>query len=76
MADTTIRVTSDFARHYASAQIHCTRCGHKLIASPEKLAEMFPVPMQLGMARYRLRCIACGGRMPEIEVLEKPPPHS
>jgi DNA-directed RNA polymerase subunit RPC12/RpoP len=72
MADITIRVTSDFAKRYSSAGIRCIRCGHKVVVSAEKIAEMFPVPMQLAAARYRLRCKACGGRMPEIEVLRAP----
>jgi len=76
MADTTIRLTSDLAKRYASLRIHCTRCGHERIASPENLAEMFPKPMQLEWARFRLRCAACGGRSPLIEILDKPPPHS
>jgi DNA-directed RNA polymerase subunit RPC12/RpoP len=75
MADITIRATSDFAKGYSSAGIRCTRCGHKVVVPAEKIAEMFAVPMQLAAARYRLRCKACGGRMPEIEVL-KPPPRS
>lgn len=42
MADSTIRLTSDLAKRYASLRIHCVRCGHERIATAEKLAEMFP----------------------------------
>jgi hypothetical protein len=41
------------------------------VAGPDKIREMFPRMMMLEIARFRLRCKACGGRMPEIEVLRK-----
>jgi hypothetical protein len=76
MADTTNRFTSDCAKRYASLKISCLQCGHMLIASPEKLAEMFPKPVHIAWARFRLWCAAYGGRTPMIEMLDKPPPHS
>lgn len=73
MADTNVRVTSDIGRLHHLLLIRCNRCGHRLLASGEMLAKMFPVPMRLADARFRLRCRACGGRMPELEVIRKPP---
>ena len=73
MADHRISTTACFARFHASARISCGRCGHSLVASGANLARMFPKPMLVESARYRLRCRACGGRAPEIDILRKPP---
>ena len=73
MADHRISTTACFAKFHASARISCGRCGHSLVASGADLARMFPMPMLVETARYRLRCRACGGRAPEIDILRKPP---
>jgi hypothetical protein len=69
--DDSITTTAAVTRWYASLKISCTQCGHQLVAGPDKVAEMFPRMMKLDKVRYRLRCRACGGRMPQVEVLRK-----
>lgn len=73
MADDSIRSTTTLIERFGSLRIACTRCGHSLLAGPDRLSEMFPRMMMLDRVRYRLRCRACGGRMPRVEVLPKPP---
>src|SRR5688572_9832072 len=73
MTDHRISTTACLAKHFAKARISCGRCGHSLIASAADLTRMFPRPLLLEAARFRLRCRACGARAPEIEILRKPP---
>ena len=72
MADHRISTTACLAKHHASARISCGRCGHSLVVSAADLARMFPRPLLLDAARFRLRCRACGGRGPEIDIVRKP----
>jgi hypothetical protein len=71
--DDSIRTTAAVTRWNANLRISCGHCGHQFVAGPDKVAEMFPRMMALDKVRFRLRCRACGGRMPIVEVLRKAP---
>lgn len=73
MADTKFYLTSCIAKRYASLEIACGRCGHKIVADGPKISEMFPRPISLEIAPHRLRCKACGKRTPRLTVIRKPP---
>ena len=69
MADDSVKSTTSLIRRFGSLRITYTRCGHSLLAGPDRLAEMFPRMMMLDKLRPRLRCKACGGRMPRVQML-------
>lgn len=72
MADTRIRTILCFRRLRARAEIKCTRCGHTIVVMAAKLEQMFPQPLALEWARYRLKCRSCGSRAAEITPVYKP----
>lgn len=61
------------AARYGTLRIKCIKCGHEVHVPPQRITEMFPATMNIGWAKFRLRCKACGGRRPIVEVLRHPP---
>ena len=61
-----------FGRLRAKAEILCTRCGHRMVVKGDEFGNMFPTPLPLEWARFRLRCTRCGQRAAEITPVYKP----